>query len=81
MNWFTGSAVFLMLWFLVLFAVLPWGVHVPDEPEKGHASSAPANPRIALKLLATTIIAGALWFVVAWLISSDLITFRPPPGT
>lgn len=81
MNWFTGTAVFLMLWFLVLFAVLPWGVHVPEEPETGHATSAPSNPRIGLKLLVTTVIAGALWFAVDWIIASDLISFRPPPGS
>lgn len=81
MNWFTGSAVYLILWFLVLFTVLPWGVRVPDEPEAGHASSAPSNPRMGLKLLVTTVIAGALWAVVAWVIDSGLISFRPPPGT
>lgn len=80
MNWFTGSAVFLILWFLVLFAVLPWGVRVPDEPEAGHASSAPSNPRIGLKLLVTTVIAGALWLAVDWAIASGLVSFRPPPG-
>ncbi len=80
MNWFTGTAVFLILWFVVLFAVLPWGVHVPEEPEKGHATSSPSNPRIGLKLLVTTAIAGVLWLVVDWVIASDLISFRPPPG-
>ena len=80
MNWFTGSAVYLMLWFLVLFTVLPWGVRVPDDPETGHASSAPSNPRIGLKLLVTTVIAGLLWLGVDWVISSGLITLRPPPG-
>lgn len=81
MNWFTGTAVFLVIWFLVLFAVLPWGVHVPEEPEAGHATSAPSNPRIGLKLLVTTVITIALWFVADWVIASDLISFRPPPGT
>ena len=80
MNWFTGSAVYLILWFLTLFAVLPWGVRLPDRPEEGHATSAPANPRIGLKILITTLIAGALWFVVDWVIASGLISFRPPAG-
>jgi predicted secreted protein len=81
MNWFTGSAVFLILWFLVLFMVLPWGVRVPDEPEPGHATSAPANPRLGLKVVITTAIAGVLWFVVDWIIANDIISFRSPPGS
>jgi predicted secreted protein len=81
MNWFTGSAVFLILWFLVLFMVLPWGVRVPDEPGPGHATSAPANPRLGLKVVITTAIAGVLWFVVDWIIANDIISFRSPPGS
>jgi len=81
MNWFTGSGVFLILWFLVLFVVLPWGVHVPDEPEAGHATSAPANPRLGLKVLITTLVASVLWLVVDWVIANDIVSFRPPSGS
>ena len=41
MTWFTGLMVYVILWFLVLFMVLPFGVKVPGEVEKGHAPSAP----------------------------------------
>ena len=44
MNWLTGILVYVMIWWVVIFAVLPWGVRVPDEPEPGHAASAPETP-------------------------------------
>lgn len=79
MGLVTGIVVYVVLWFLVLFTVLPWGVRVPDAPEPGHASSAPANPRIGLKMALTTVIAGVAWVVVYLVIASGAISFRPPP--
>ena len=76
MNWFTGILVFVMIWWVVLFAVLPWGIRVPDEQEVGHASSAPSRPHLGRKALITTAIAVALWLVAYYLIESDLISFR-----
>ena len=77
MTWVTGVVVYLIVWWLVLFMVLPWGVRVPDEPEEGHATSAPVRPRLLIKFAATTVIAGIVWGIVFWLVQSDLISFRP----
>ncbi|MCC7274864.1 MAG: DUF1467 family protein [Alphaproteobacteria bacterium] len=78
MGWFTGIAVYVVLWWIVLFAVLPWGVHVPDEIQPGHAPSAPARPRLLLKAVITSLAAGLLWLFVEWLATTDLISFRGP---
>ena len=61
---------------MVLFAVLPWGVRVPDQHEPGHATSAPERPMLWRKALITTVISAALWGVAYFVIESDLITFR-----
>lgn len=76
MNLFTGTATFVILWFLVLFMVLPWGVHTAEEPEPGHATSAPVNPRIGLKVLVTTLVAGLIWLAVDYVVANDIIDFR-----
>jgi predicted secreted protein len=76
MTWFEGLVAFVIIWWLVLFMVLPWGVRIPDEVEQGHATSAPAKPKLWQKALVTTGIAIALWGVAYWLASSDLISFR-----
>ncbi len=79
MGWATGTAVYLVIWWLVIFMVLPWGAkNVIDEDDvnKGHASSAPKNPRMVLKIAITTVISGALWGVVYTVIESGVISFR-----
>jgi predicted secreted protein len=79
MNLGTGIAVYVVLWWVVLFAVLPWGVHVPDRQENpAYAASAPERPRMLLKAAVTTVIAAVLWLGVEWLATTDLITFRGP---
>jgi len=77
MTWPLGIMTYVIIWWIVLFAVLPWGVKVPDEPEPGHASSAPSNPRLWLKALITTIVAFVVWLAVYYVVESDLIPLRP----
>ena len=76
MNWFESLVTFIVIWWLVLFMVLPWGVRVPDEVEPGHATSAPMRPRLWLKVLVTSGIAAVLWAIAFLIASSDLVTFR-----
>ena len=78
MTWFTGIMVYVIIWWIVLFMVLPWGLRVPEEPEIGHASSAPEKPMLWRKALITSAIAGLLWLGAYALIESDLISFRGP---
>ena len=66
-----------MIWWVVLFAVLPWGVKVPERPEKGHATSAPERPRLWRKAAITTAVSGVIWLGVFALIESGLIAIRP----
>lgn len=56
MTYFGAFVVFLVVWWLVLFCVLPFGVNEKTTQE-GHASSAPAKPNLRKKMLITTIIA------------------------
>jgi predicted secreted protein len=77
MDWFATGVTFLLVWWLVLFTVLPFGARPPDQVEPGMAPSAPARPRLALKFLITTLIAVVLTVLVLWLIDSGLIQLRP----
>ena len=76
MHWASGILVFVVLWWLVIFAVLPWGVRIPDKAEPGHADSAPVKPMLGRKVLATTAITAVLWLVVYFIVQSDWISFR-----
>lgn len=75
-GWVTGIFVYIVVWWVVLFAVLPWGVRTPDNPEPGMASSAPIEPRILRKFIATSIVALVVWLVIYAIAQSGLVSFR-----
>jgi len=78
MSWFEALVSFIIIWWMVLFMVLPWGVRPPAEGEvaAGHAASAPHQPRLWRKVLLTTGIALVLWGVAFGLAATNLISFR-----
>jgi predicted secreted protein len=78
MGWVTGAAVYFIIWWLVLFMVLPWGVRPIDGADiaKGHAPSAPQRPRMLLKVAVTSFVAAIFWAVVYAVIDLGLISFR-----
>lgn len=75
MNLFTGIIVYIMIFWTVLFAVLPWGNKPADTVEGGNAGSAPANPRIKQKFIITAIVSAFLWVIIATLIHLNIIDF------
>ena len=79
MTWFATGVTFALVWWLVLFMVLPFGARPSDQVEPGTVPSAPAKPRLALKFLITTLIAVALTALILWLVDSGLIQLRPAP--
>jgi predicted secreted protein len=70
MSLATAFAIYFIIWWVVLFAVLPWGVRSQHEDGAiipGSDPGAPAIPRLRRKLVWTTIVAAivfALWYVV-----------------
>ena len=79
MSWFGVAVIFAIVWWLVLFMVLPFGAAPPDQVEPGTAPSAPARPRMALKVAITTVLAAVVTALIVWLIDSGLIHLRPQP--
>jgi predicted secreted protein len=67
----TAAAIFFLIWWLVLFAVLPFGVRshteAGSEVEAGHDPGAPANFGMKAKLVWTTVIACVL-FAILWVV-------------
>ena len=71
----SGIIVFLLIWWTMLFCVLPWGNRPDENPDVAHAKSAPSNPRLRKKFLITTLISCVLWLIIYGLIVSDVISF------
>jgi predicted secreted protein len=76
MNWVSGIVVYVVVWWLVIFCVLPFGVTASEEGHKGFAPSAPVNPRLGLKVLVTTAISAVIWLAIYLFIVSDIYSFR-----
>jgi predicted secreted protein len=75
--WLSQAAIFLLIWFVILFAVLPWGVRQPNEPEPGHDPGAPMNPQLGRKAIITTAISVLLWgiyFYVTQILGFSLLS-------
>lgn len=76
MGFVSGLAVYFIVWWTVLFAVLPWGVEPQGPQEDGTASSAPKKPMLLKKVIATTIVATLIWLGIEWAVTHHLYNFR-----
>jgi predicted secreted protein len=74
----TIIAIYFIIWWVVLFAVLPWGVHSQQESGEvapGTDPGAPAAHRIWIKLIWTTVVASVVFGVLYAVYVFDLIPF------
>ena len=77
MNWFTAFVLYVMIWWVVLFAVLPFGTRPVAEPDGATGwRGAPARPLMARKLVATTVISVLVWAAALAVIRSPWLSFR-----
>ena len=73
----TALAIFFLIWWVVLFAVLPWGIRSQHESEDvvaGTDPGAPVSARLGRKLLWTTLVAIAIYAVCFFVYSKHWIT-------
>ena len=77
----TGSIiVYVMIWWVIFFSVLPVGIRSNKEVFKdkigGNDPGAPKNPKIGKKFLITTLITTILFLVIYYLVKFDLLNLR-----
>jgi predicted secreted protein len=82
MNIFLGIAIFVILWWLVLFTLLPMGAQSAHEAGEQYAPGAehgaPKVHNLRRKMAIATGIAAVLWLGVAWAISVDFFHVYGP---
>lgn len=69
----SSVVVFFIIWWTVLFIVLPFGVKTDPTPERGCEVGAPLKAHIGKKLAITTLISIPLWFLAKYLIAKNII--------
>ena len=77
----TGSIiVYVMIWWIIFFSVLPIGIQnnkeVFKEKIEGMDPGAPKNPNIVKKFLLTTLITSLIFAVIYYLVEIDLLNLR-----
>jgi len=73
----TAFVLFALIWWTVLFAVLPMGTTPEAEPDVITGwRGAPTNPRLVRKLLITTAVSCLIWAILAGIIESNWLSFR-----
>lgn len=77
LNLFTTFVLFVIVWWTVLFAVLPFGTKpVADADEVTGWRGAPERPRMGRKILLTTAIAIVLWAAILGIQAAGWFSFR-----
>jgi predicted secreted protein len=77
MNWTTALAIYFVAWWIVLFAVLPFGVRSQQEDGEvspGTDPGAPAVPLLVRKLVWTTVITTVVCGGGFWLFLTRRVT-------
>ena len=77
----TGSIIiYVMIWWIVFFSVLPVGIQSNKETFKdnieGIDPGAPKNPKIAKKFLITTIITSILFIMIYYIVDLGFFNLR-----
>jgi Predicted secreted protein len=80
----TAIAIFLTIWWTVLFAVLPWGVqsHYEAGLDKGDGGDpgAPVDPKLKQKFFTTTWVSAIVFAVVYAIIHFGLVKLPSLPS-
>jgi predicted secreted protein len=75
MGFVSGAMVFFVIWWIVLFMVLPFGIRVEENPKKGFATSAPISPKLKKKFLTTTALTAFIWGIIQFVMVNQLVSF------
>ena len=73
----TIVAIYFIIWWVVLFTVLPWGVRSQEEGGdvvSGSDPGAPVIPRLWWKLVWTTVVSSVVFAVCAFLYLNRIVT-------
>lgn len=76
MGWVTGIVVYILTWWVVLFAILPLWVTPSDPSDPQYATGAPKQPQMWLKASVTSAVAAVVWVGIYILVKEPWISFR-----
>ena len=83
MTLFFAVSMYLVIWWIVLFVMLPISVRTSEEagekPSPGNAESAPHLPHLLQKMVATTVVSSLVFAALYAIIALHVITLDQIP--
>ncbi|MEQ1520528.1 MAG: DUF1467 family protein [Aestuariivirga sp.] len=83
MNLASAVAIYFIIWWLVLFLVLPFGIRNAHDTgevvEEGNEPGAPVRPRLLQKALITTLLATVVFAVFYLAVTRGLLSLDSLP--
>jgi predicted secreted protein len=73
MGFISGTVVYIMIWWVFLFMILPWKITSDTKPIPGCAIEAPPEPYLKTKFIITTLIAAVIWLIVREIMALNII--------
>ena len=68
--------IYLLIWWVLLFAILPFGIERHEETGRGFDAGAPKKANLKKKLIWNTIISAAIMLIIYVLVEIDVIRWR-----
>lgn len=79
MAWTTALAIYFLIWWVMLFAVLPWGIRSQAEDGSvipGSEPGAPALPRLFARLIWNTLVSAIVFGALAFAYAYELVSME-----
>lgn len=77
MHWVRGLTLYIVIWWIALFIVLPIGIRpVADADASSGWRGAPERPQLGQKIVMTTVLAAVLWAIWCIIVINDWLNLR-----
>jgi predicted secreted protein len=79
MPWYTILAIYFIVWWLVFFTVLPWGVRSQEEQADvvhGSDPGAPVVHGLGIKVVWTTVVSAIVFGAFYWAYVTKAVSFE-----
>ncbi len=76
MGWISSIVVYILVWWVVIFAILPMGNTPIEEGGADGMAGAPQEANIKKKFKIAAIVAAGIWCIIFLLIEMEIFDFR-----
>ena len=72
----TAIFIYFLIWWVMLFTVLPFGITRNREEGKGYDAGAPAHPNLKKKLLINTLVSAVVLGIIQLLVVTGVLDWN-----